>query len=107
MKNLSGVDSIAFENFLAMRNRWNVRWLACTSSMVLLGLQAVAQTATPAGDKYVLDRENRTIVLEPYGPNIVRITLSTDKPAALAAPGYGITGTPSNDTWTRVQDSGG
>ena len=107
MKNLSRVDSIAFENFLAMRNRWNVRWLACTSSMVLLGLQAVAQTATPAGDKYVLDRENRTIVLEPYGPNIVRITLSTDKPAALAAPGYGITGTPSNGTWTRVQDSGG
>ena len=56
---------------------------------------------------FVLDRENRTIVVEPYGPNIVRITLSTEKAAALAAPGYGIVGTPSMTGWTQEQDSDG
>ena len=113
MRNPSSVDSIAFEKFVAIRNRWNVRWLAYTWLLVMLGWPAIARTAPPDGDnKHVLERENRTIVLEPYGPNIVRITLSTDKPAALAAPGYGITGTPSNSigtssTWTRSQDSAG
>ncbi|MGA7859004.1 MAG: TIM-barrel domain-containing protein [Terracidiphilus sp.] len=56
---------------------------------------------------FVLDRENRTIVVEPYGPNIVRITLSTEKAAALAAPGYGIEGTPSMTGWTQEKDSAG
>jgi len=31
-----------------------------------------------------------TIVLEPYAPNILRVTLSMDDAAAKAAPGYGI-----------------
>jgi alpha-glucosidase/alpha-D-xyloside xylohydrolase len=96
------------EKFVTIRNRWDVRWLACTSLLLLLGLPAVAETAPPDGDnKYVLERENRTIVLEPYSPNIVRITLSTEKPAALGTPGYGITAAPSNGTWTRAQESGG
>lgn len=46
-------------------------------------------------------------MLEPYGPNIVRITLSTRNASALAAPGYGIDGTPSMAGWTRTQDAAG
>ena len=47
------------------------------------------------GNAFVLAREDRTILLEPYGPNIIRVTLSPDKSAALAGPGYGIVGTPA------------
>jgi len=45
--------------------------------------------------------------MEPFGPNIVRVTLSSEKPAALAAPGYGIVGTPSMSGWTHELDSTG
>ncbi len=76
--------------------------------MVIFGLVGLANTATWAQDNnYVLNREDRTIVVEPYGPNIVRITLSSEKPSALASPGYGITGKPSTTGWTELQDSDG
>ena len=74
--------------------------LAITGLANLAGVGALAQ-----GSGFVLDRESRTIVVEPYGPNIVRITLSSNKLAALAAPGYGISGTPSMTGWTQAQDS--
>jgi alpha-D-xyloside xylohydrolase len=57
--------------------------------------------------KFVLARDNRTIVLEPYGPGIMRITMSPSREVALAAPGYGFVGTPSAAGWTRSQDSEG
>jgi alpha-D-xyloside xylohydrolase len=38
--------------------------------------------------------------VEPYAPNIVRITMSLKKDAALAGPGYGIIGKPSEAGWT-------
>jgi len=56
---------------------------------------------------FVLDRSDRTIVLEPYAENIVRITLSPAKSAAPAAPGYGIVGTPSATGWTRKREADG
>ena len=69
------------------------------------GFVSLAATGALAqASSFVLDRENRTIVVEPYGPNIVRITMSSEKAAALAAPGYGITGTASMTGWT--QDAG-
>jgi alpha-glucosidase/alpha-D-xyloside xylohydrolase len=58
-------------------------------------------------NRFVLEQSDRTIVLEPYSDNIVRITLSTAKPAALAAPGYGIVGTPSMAGWTQEKGQDG
>jgi alpha-glucosidase/alpha-D-xyloside xylohydrolase len=57
--------------------------------------------------RFVLEQSDRTIVLEPYADNIVRITMSTAKPAALAAPGYGIVGTPSMAGWTQEKGPDG
>ncbi len=48
----------------------------------------------------VLDHEGTTIVLEPYAANIIRVTLSTLKDRALAAPGYGFTASPSAQGWS-------
>ena len=58
-------------------------------------------------NQFVLNRDNRTIVVQPYGVNIIRITMSVDKPAALAAPGYGFIASPSVSGWAHTQDARG
>ena len=68
-----------------------------------------ASTASaPAQEtRVVLDRGGATIVLEPYAPNIIRVTLSKLKQPALAAPGYGVTATPSAAGWSHQQNDDG
>jgi len=55
----------------------------------------------------VLDRSGSTITLEPYAANIIRVTLSMNKDQAVAAPGYGFTGTPATAGWSREQNEAG
>jgi len=50
--------------------------------------------------RLVLDHGKSTIVLEPYAANVVRVTLSTEKDQALAAPGFGFIRHPNTDGWT-------
>ena len=50
-----------------------------------------------------LDRKGETIVLEPYAPNIIRVTLSLKKEPALAAPGYGLIASPDAAGWSASQ----
>ena len=54
----------------------------------------------------VLEREGRVISLEPYAPNILRVTMSTDRAAATGAPGYGFVAQPSAEGWTHERDAG-
>lgn len=56
-----------------------------------------------SSDQVVLDRKGETIVLEPYAPNILRVTLSLQRDNALAKPGYGFIGTPSTAGWSKSQ----
>lgn len=60
-----------------------------------------------ADTQIVLSRQGRVVVLEPYAPNIIRITLSSETTPAIAAAGYGFVGTPSITGWAHEQDSGG
>ena len=70
-----------------------------------LGLFFVHCSAAWGADaRIVLSRDGRTVALEPYAPNVIRITMSTDKAAALAGAGYGFVGQPSNAGWTDAQD---
>ncbi|HEX3663464.1 MAG TPA: glycoside hydrolase family 31 protein [Acidobacteriaceae bacterium] len=48
----------------------------------------------------VLERRDATVTLEAYAPNIVRITLSLNKDAALAGPGYGVSAKPDDAGWS-------
>ncbi len=60
----------------------------------LCGLAMVLVLSAPSWGqetRLVLDRGGSTIVLEPYAPNIIRVTLSLLKKPALAPPGYGFT----------------
>jgi alpha-D-xyloside xylohydrolase len=68
----------------------------------LLARQAIAQ-----GGALVLERSGRVIALEPYAPNILRVTMSVDKGSATSAPGYGIVGTPSAKGWVHESNAEG
>ncbi len=82
--------------------------LVAAITIVVIAVAPFASAAAPdKGNAFVLQREHRTIVFEPYGPNVVRVTLSTAEPAALAPAGYGIIGTPSGAGWIHERDSAG
>ena len=82
--------------------------IARATMLLMLCLGAVGSVAALAQDHtFVLNRDGRTIVLEPYAPNIIRITMSKTREAASTPPGYGFVGTPSMEGWTREQDAEG
>src|SRR6185312_2719816 len=60
----------------------------------MCAIQAAAQSPV------VLDHNGSTIALEPYAPNIIRVTLSLQKDQALAAPGLGFIAHPAADAWS-------
>ena len=90
--------------FIARTDREPARTLLAI--LILLAAAACAAAQSQAGS-FVIEQSGRTIVLEPYAENIIRITLSKEKSAALAAPGYGIVGTASKAGWTREREANG
>jgi alpha-D-xyloside xylohydrolase len=68
--------------------------------MLFAGLGA---SATMDAQRLELDRGDKTIVLEPYAPNILRVTISQQRAAAQQAPGYGFIATPSDSGWKASQ----
>ena len=77
-------------------------------AVVVIGLAAMGcAAAVGQGNVFVVERAGRTIVVEPYAPNIVRVTLSKSQAMATAAPGYGFVGTPSRAGWTRETEADG
>ena len=72
------------------------------SVIVLLGIS----TAT-LGQTAPLERNGQTIMIEPYAPNVVRVTLSMIAGEATAGPGYGFLAKPDQGGWTHsVENSG-
>ncbi|HTV16223.1 MAG TPA: TIM-barrel domain-containing protein [Acidobacteriaceae bacterium] len=70
------------------------------SSAALLASSLFFSPSLFAQKPVVLERRDATVTLEAYAPNIVRITMSLKKDAALAPPGYGIVARPADDGWT-------
>jgi alpha-D-xyloside xylohydrolase len=54
-----------------------------------------------------LSRDEATVLVEPYAPNVVRVSLSLRKSDALAGPGYGITAKASGSGWAVQTGSAG
>ena len=77
---------------------------ACVCGMVwsLLLAAAVHAQSAASGGPQVLTRGDETVVVDPYAPNIVRVTLSLRRDDALAAPGYGIAAKPSATGWRQT-----
>jgi alpha-D-xyloside xylohydrolase len=74
--------------------------LAVFSGIVLATGSVRAQSPS---QRLEIDRKGETIVLEPYAPNILRVTLSVNREPALAAPGFGFVATPAAEGWTPSQ----
>ena len=66
-------------------------FLAALSGILLTAASLPAQSPS---QRLVLDRKGETIVLEPYAPNILRVTLSLKHDPAVAAPGFGFVAAP-------------
>ncbi|MGD0789018.1 MAG: alpha-glucosidase, partial [Terracidiphilus sp.] len=81
--------------------------LRASATILIVLAAAIVAGAQNQTSSFVLERNDRTIALEPYADNIVRITLSTAKSAALGAPGYGIVGTPTMTGWTQEREADG
>ena len=81
-------------------------------SAVLILVSGIAFTAAVSmaqnpGQRLELDRKGETIVLEPYAPNILRVTLSLQHDPALAKPGYGFVASPDASRLERKPDGEG
>jgi alpha-D-xyloside xylohydrolase len=66
-----------------------------------LVLTAITGGMMQAQEKMELRRAEATVVVEPYAPNIVRVTLSLRKADAERGPGYGIVAHPASSGWAR------
>jgi alpha-D-xyloside xylohydrolase len=82
------------------------RYTAVVGLLALATFAAPGASAQTAGQPLVLTGGGETIVLEPYAPNILRVTLSMDDVAAKAAPGYGIVASADARGWTADQANG-
>ena len=76
------------------------RLLKVLALVAAIAPTGVCSQAQNADSRLELDRKGETIVLEPYAPNIVRVTLSLERKSALAAPGYGILAHPDTKDWS-------
>src|SRR5271155_2105653 len=90
----SPANDFNFEKIISMRLRF---CLPAATAIAALFFACDARSQQPS---IVIPRGNSTIVLEPYAPNVIRVTLSLDKEEATAAPGYGIVATPAPAGWT-------
>jgi alpha-D-xyloside xylohydrolase len=67
-----------------------------------LALCLLVGTLTAAAQRTVLQRGNAAVVLEGYGPGIVRVTLSLESKYALQGPGVGISAQPQKSGWAHT-----
>jgi alpha-D-xyloside xylohydrolase len=54
-----------------------------------------------------VDRNGSYVAVEPYAPNIVRVTIALDRTLSDSAPGYGISDKTDTRGWTRSADASG
>lgn len=75
--------------------------------LLILAMASLASATTQAQEKLLLTRDDATVVLEPYAPNIMRVTLSLRKDDAVAGPGYGIVAHAASGDWSQTHDQTG
>ena len=82
-------------------NRW--RLLGATA-LTCIGLVVVPAAAAPLA---TLDRNGARVAVEPYAPNIVRVTIALDPELAAGTPGPGVSAKADAAGWTHRADASG
>jgi alpha-D-xyloside xylohydrolase len=93
-----------------MKPSWScvLRRICFLGNGMMLGLfLCLAGQVASAQSGVVLSRQDATVMLEPYAPNVIRVTLSLKKDDAIAAPGYGIVAQPEASGWTHEANDEG
>jgi alpha-D-xyloside xylohydrolase len=80
-------------------------WFRRGWPLLALAVSCLQLPAQPAGIR--AERGTATVLIEPYAPNIVRVSMSLRKDDALAGPGYGIAAAPDSTGWVLRSDSHG
>jgi len=81
--------------------RKSTSWFSVRLGGFVCGVTAVALVTIPAdSQKLVLKRGEATVLVEPYAPNIVRVSLSLIEADALATAGYGFSAKAQPSGWT-------
>jgi len=79
---------------------------SCKSALVALLFSGIA-TPVLAAPMAVVERHGASVAIEPYAPNILRVTIATDGDLARAAPGEGPNAQADASGWTHSTDAGG
>ena len=80
-----------------------MRWgLAAFGACTALFVPEVA-SAAPIG---TVDRYGAFVSVEPYAPDIVRVTIATGRDRSVAAPGYGIVAKADQSGWVHCEEAG-
>ncbi len=74
---------------------------------IVLGVSGVGSSAPALAEPIaLLDRHGSRVAIEPYAPNIVRVTIALDKVLAEAPPGPGPIAQSNANGWTHSNDGG-
>ncbi|MFS0773451.1 TIM-barrel domain-containing protein [Sphingomonas sp. 1P08PE] len=77
------------------------------SGRFLVALSLLAPAVASADPMATVDRHGSKVSVEPYAPNIVRVTIALDHDGSAAAPGYGITAKAAPAGWRHSADATG
>ena len=83
----------------------SARRLHRAAGALLLGTTIFA-TAAWADPLATVERNGTYVAIEPYAPNIVRVTIATDQADSVAAPGPGPNAAPDPSGWARRREGG-
>lgn len=84
-----------------MNHRYSGFFHFCHRAWLLLALVVAPLCAAGQTAEIRTQRGTATVLIAPYAPNIVRVSISLSKNDALAAPGYGISAAPDATGWVR------
>ena len=88
---------------IALRVGWSSRLIARLTMGVSLATLGTAAIAAPIA---TVDRNGSLVSVEAYAPNIVRVTIATDRTQVDAPPGDGPNAKPDAAGWTHRTDAG-
>ena len=83
----------------------NARRIHRAAGALLLGT-TICATAAWADPLATVERNGTYVAIEPYAPNIVRVTIATDQADSVAAPGPGPNAAPDPSGWARRREGG-